>query len=128
MKTLLFSTILASLCVTVLTSGLSSVSAQTTRNTFEGRAATDTRDEYLPGAASSGGGLDFTSIIHNTNLANSRSMGQFRKEQDQNMSDQVEKFRNRQPIQIKGIGGKVEATSPAAVETTPASKEVIKTP
>ena len=57
-------------------------------------------------------------------------MGQFRKEQDQNMSDQVEKFRNRQPIQIKGIGGKAEAASPApaAVETTPASKEVIKTP
>jgi hypothetical protein len=125
MKTPLFSTILAALCVTVLTSA-SSVSAQTTRNTFEGRAATDTRDDYVPGTG--GGGLDFTSIIHNTNLTNSRSMGQFRQEQDQNMADQVEKFRSRQPIQIKGIGGKAEAASPAQKEITPDSKEVIKTP
>jgi hypothetical protein len=125
MKTPLFSTILAALCVTVLTSG-SSVSAQTTRNTFEGRAATDTRDDYVPGTG--GGSLDFTSIIHNTNLTNSRSMGQFRQEQDQNMADQVEKFRSRQPIQIKGIGGKAEAASPTQKEVTPDSKEVIKTP
>jgi hypothetical protein len=55
-------------------------------------------------------------------------MGQFRKEQDQNMADQVEKFRNRQPIQIKGIGGKAEAASSETTETTPASKEVIQTP
>jgi hypothetical protein len=123
MKTLLFSTLLAALYVTVLTSG--SVSAQTTRNTFEGRAATDTRDDYVPGTG--GGSLDFSSIIHNTNLTNSRSMGQFRKEQDQNMSDQVEKFRSRQPVQIKGIGGKAEASSPTQTEVTPA-KEVIKTP
>ena len=126
MKTLIFSPILAALCVTILTSGLSSVSAQTTNKTFEGQAATDTSDNYVPG--SGGGGLDFTSIIHNATLTNSRSMGQFRKAQDENMADEVEKFRNRQPVQIKGIGGKVEPASPEAIEGAPASKEVIKTP
>ena len=126
MKTLIFSTILAALCVTILTSGLSSVSAQTTRKTFEGQERTDTSDDYVPGSAQAG--LDFSSLMHNAALTNSRSMGQFRKEQDENMADQVEKFRNRQPLQIEGIGGKAEAAPPEAIEATPASNEVIKTP
>jgi hypothetical protein len=125
MKPLTLSTALAALSVIVLTSGLS-VSAQTTKSVFEGRAETNTRDDFVPG--SSGGGLDFTSIIHNTNLANPRSMGQFRQEQDKNMADQVEKFRNRQPLQIKGLGGKAEVAAPEAKELTPKSEEVIKTP
>ncbi len=126
MKPLLLSTALAALSVIVLTSGLS-VSAQTTKSVFEGRAETDTRDDFVPGS-SSGGGLDFTSIIHNTNLANPRSMGQFRKEQDKNMADQVEKFRNSQPLQIKGLGGRTEVVAPEAKESTPKSEEAIKTP
>jgi hypothetical protein len=125
MKTLSFSTILAALCVTILTSALSSVSAQTNK-TFDGPQPLDTRDEYVPGSGQ--GGLDFASMMHNASLTNSRSMGQFRKEQDENMTDQVEKFRNRQPLQIEGIGGKVEATPPEAIDAAPPSKEVIKTP
>lgn len=125
MKPLLLSTALAALSVFVLTSGLP-VFAQATKNgVFEGRAETDTRDEFVPG--SSTGSLDFTSIIHNTNLSNPRSMGQFRKEQDKNLADEVDKFRNRQPLQIKGIGGR-EVVAPEAKETAPKSEEVIKTP
>ncbi len=124
MKLLLLSTALAALSVVVLTSR--PVSAQAAKSgVFEGRAETDTRDEFVPGSAT--GGLDFTSIIHNTNLANPRSIGQFRKEQDKNLEDQVEKFRNRQPLQIRGVGGR-EVAAPEAKETTPKSEEVIKTP
>jgi hypothetical protein len=124
MKPLLLSTALAALSVFVLTSG--PVSAQAAKNSvFEGRAETDTSDSFVPGSAT--GGLDFTSIIHNTNLANPRSMGQFRKEQDKNLADEVDKFRNRQTLQIKGIGGR-EVTAPDAKETAPKSEEVIKTP
>jgi hypothetical protein len=124
MKTLIFSTILAMLGVTVLTSGLSSVSAQDTKNTFDGRVVTDTSDNYVPG--SGGGGLDLTSIIHNANLTNGRSMGQFRKAQDENMSDQVEKFRNRQPLEIKGLGGKTQTVSPETKEVTSPSQDSSK--
>lgn len=124
MKTLIFSTILATLGVTVLTSGLSSVSAQDTKNTFDGRVVTDTSDNYVPG--SGGGGLDLTSIIHNANLTNGRSMGQFRKAQDENISDQVEKFRNRQPLEIKGLGGKTQTASPETKEVMPPSQDSSK--
>jgi len=46
------------------------------------------------------GSLDVFSLIHRANLANSKSLTDFRKESTENLTDEVARYRARTPLKI----------------------------
>ncbi len=76
-----------------------SVGAQTFGGEFTGTVDTKTEDENNPFGAT-GGGLGIFDLLHRSNLANPKSFKDFKKDANQNMADEITKFRSRNTLKI----------------------------